>query len=328
MELDIIYNEDFLEGIKRLPDKLVNLTIADSPYNIKKTGWDRIPDYIDWSGRWILECQRVLKDNGSFYWFHNYMPTISRLMIWLEENTDFIFKQFIVWNKKFKGAKNEGYLQGYNEVEGLRNYQRMAEYLLFYTFQDDTGLTTIFNNPNCFRTLKEYFYGEKGRANLSNKDINQILETAINGSGMAGHYFKLDKIQWTLPTKEMYKKLQTTGWFQRPYEELRREYEDLRREYEDLRYTFNNQKTHHSVWNYEIAEKNDHLTPKPIPLIENILRHSSNKNDIVLIPFVGSGNECIACQNLERHYIGFEINPEYCEIARKRLVEVQLELLQ
>ena len=45
------------------------------------------------------------------------------------------------------------------------------------------------------------------------------------------------------------------------YESLRQEYESLRQEYESLRYTFNNQKTHHSVWNYSIAEKNGHVTP-------------------------------------------------------------------
>jgi len=45
------------------------------------------------------------------------------------------------------------------------------------------------------------------------------------------------------------------------YESLRREYESLRREYESLRYTFNNQKTHHSVWDYEIARKWDTLPP-------------------------------------------------------------------
>lgn len=323
MKLDMIYNEDCLEGIKKLPDKSVNLIIADPPYNIKKAEWDRIPDYIEWCGKWILECQRVLKDNGSFYWFHNNMPTISRLMIWLEENTDFIFKQFIVWNKKFKDAKNEGYLQGYNEVEGLRNYQRMAEYLLFYTFQDETGLTKIHGNNDCFKQIRDYLREEKNRASLKTcKQINQFLGVDDNGGGMASHYFseKIGLQQWALPTKIMYEKLQRTGFFQRPYGELRQEYENLR-------YIFNNQKTYHSVWNCEIAEKNGHITPKPISLIENILKHSSNKDDIVLIPFVGSGNECMACQNLDRHYIGFEISSKYCEIARTRLSEVQLELI-
>ena len=71
MKTNTIYNEDCIEGMKRLPDRSINLIIADPPYNIKKAEWDKIPDYINWTGRWMLECQRVLKDNGSFYWFHN-----------------------------------------------------------------------------------------------------------------------------------------------------------------------------------------------------------------------------------------------------------------
>lgn len=310
MKLDIIYNEDCLEGMGRLPNKSVNLVIADSPYNIGKAEWDRIPNYVSWCGKWILECQRVLKDNGSFYWFHNCIPTISRLMVWIEEDTDFVFKQFIVWNKKFKGVKNEGYLQGYNEVDGLRNYQRMAEYLLFYTFQDETGLTTIMLDINNFSSLRQYFKGYQEALDIPKKQIIELV------GQKADHCFRWKSSQWDLPTEETYKCLSNIPL---KYEFVRREYEDLRREYEGLRYTFNNQKTHHSVWNYEIAEKSNHLTPKPIPLTENILRHSSNEGDIVLIPFVGGGNDCIACKHLNRHYIGFEINPEYCEIAQQRL---------
>ena len=294
-----------------MPDKSVNLVIADPPYNISKASWDKIPDYINWCGKWMLECQRVLKDNGSFYWFHNNMPTVSRLMIWLEENSKFIFKQFIVWNKKFKGCNNEGYLQGYNEVEGLRNYQRMAEYLLFYTFQDETGLTTVMLDTNNFSNLRKYFYNLLCYLGETNKGIAKKI------GQKADHCFRWGSSQWDLPTEETYQELIDVFHINR-WEGFR-EYEGLRQEYESLRYTFNNQKTHHSVWNYEIAKKNGHLTPKPIPLIENILKYSSNKGDIVLIPFVGSGNDCIACKRLGRHYIGFETSKEYCQIAERRI---------
>jgi len=84
-----------------------------------------------------------------------------------------------------------------------------------------------------------------------------------------------------LPTLETYQELCQLPlkheFVRQEYEDLRQEYEDLRQEYEDLRYTFNNQKTHHSVWNYEIAEKQGHVTPKPVPLIENIIYHSKQR---------------------------------------------------
>jgi site-specific DNA-methyltransferase (adenine-specific) len=45
----------------------------------------------------------------------------------------------------------------------------------------------------------------------------------------------------------------------------------------------------------------------------------SKENDIVLDPFMGSGTTAIACKELNRHFIGFEISKEYCDIANKRL---------
>jgi len=322
MKVDIIYNEDYLIGGKRLPDKSIPLIIADPPYNIGKADWDKIPNYIDWCGKWILECQRVLRDNGSFYVFHNDMPTIAKLMTWIEENTNFVFKQFIVWNKRYEGSNLKGYFDGYIAPENLRNYKKFAEYILFYTFQDDTGLTTVKLDLNNFTSLRQYFKDFQEALELNKKQIIEKIEQ------QADHCFRWASSQWDLPTKETYFVRQEYEELRQEYEELRQEYEELRQEYEELRYTFNNQKTHHSVWNFEIAERNGHLTPKPIPLIKNILRHSSNEGDTALVPFVGSGNDCIACQELGRHYIGFEISKEYCEIARKRLTNIQLELLK
>jgi len=107
-------------------------------------------------------------------------------------------------------------------------------------------------------------------------------------------------------------KLQETGYFKKPYEELRKEYEKQR-------YVFNNQKTHHSVWNYEVALKLGHITPKPVELIENIIRHSSNEGAIVLDCFMGSGTTAVAAVRTNRKFIGFETEREYVEIANKRL---------
>lgn len=44
----------------------------------------------------------------------------------------------------------------------------------------------------------------------------------------------------------------------------------------------------------------------------------SYKNDLVLDPFCGSGTTCIAAKNMSRHYLGFDISPKYCEIAKRR----------
>jgi site-specific DNA-methyltransferase (adenine-specific) len=316
-----------------LPSKSVDLIVTDPPYNIKKAVWDkwkRKEDYIAWMGEVLKECERLLKDNGSLYFFHNDFLQMVELQNWINKNTDFVFKQMIVWNKRFEGASNKGFLDGFVEVGGLRNYQQMAEYILYYTFQDETGLTTVKLDTNNFPTLRRYFKDFQEALGLTKKEIvGQIGQCA-------DHCFRWGSSQWDLPTPETYQKLcelplshefvrREYEDLRREYEDLRREYEDLRREYEDLRYTFNNQKTHHSVWNYEVAKKLGHITPKPVAMIENIIKHSSNEGDIILDPFLGSGTTAIAAHNTGRFFIGIEKEPKYCEIARKRLEQAQLQ---
>lgn len=63
----------------------------------------------------------------------------------------------------------------------------------------------------------------------------------------------------------------------------------------------------------------DHPTIKPIDLVKRHLLHTTQENDIVLDPFIGSGTTAVACKELNRQYIGMEINPKWHEVAVKRL---------
>lgn len=300
----------------------VDLIIIDPPYNIKKAVWDKwktVEDYVEFMGLVFIKCQRLLKDEGSFYFFHNDFLQIVELQNWLNVNSKFVFKQLIIWNKKFKGCRNEGFLQGFIEPEGLRNYQKMVEYILYYTFQYQTGLTTVKLDMNNFTSLRQYFKDFQEALGLTLNQINKKL-----GNRKAEHSFYWKSTQWDMPTKETYNELCKISlkyeFVRKEYEFVRKEYEELRKEYENLRYTFNNQKTHHSVWNYEIAKKQGHITPKPVELIENIILHSSNENDIILDCFMGSGTTGVACRNLNRRFIGIESNEPYFKSAVKRIV--------
>lgn len=65
-----------------------------------------------------------------------------------------------------------------------------------------------------------------------------------------------------------------------------------------------------------------HPTQKPIGLMIAILRDWTNPGDLILDPFCGSGTTCVAAKMLGRNFIGIDISPEYCEIARARLKAV------
>ena len=65
-----------------------------------------------------------------------------------------------------------------------------------------------------------------------------------------------------------------------------------------------------------------HPTIKPLDFIEKLVKNSSKVGDVVLDCFMGSGTTGVACKNLERDFIGIEINPEYFEIAKQRIGEI------
>ncbi len=60
-------------------------------------------------------------------------------------------------------------------------------------------------------------------------------------------------------------------------------------------------------------------TKLPISLVEKLIRYSSNVDDLVLDPFIGSGTTAIAAKMHNRHYIGFEIVEETYEVAKERI---------
>ena len=79
-----------------------------------------------------------------------------------------------------------------------------------------------------------------------------------------------------------------------------------------------------NVWefshvHYCNSNRMKHPTQKPEGLYERMILASSNPGDVVLDPFMGSGTCARVCQQLNRNWIGIEINPEYIELINDRL---------
>jgi len=78
-----------------------------------------------------------------------------------------------------------------------------------------------------------------------------------------------------------------------------------------------------SIWQIppESAKRVGHPAPFPVDLAARAIHLYSYKGDVVLDPFVGSGSTCVAATQLGRHYVGYDISSEYCEIAENRINE-------
>ena len=88
------------------------------------------------------------------------------------------------------------------------------------------------------------------------------------------------------------------------------------------------------VWRFPVLagrrfrdERVNHPTQKPLSISRRIVKHFSNPGDTVLVPFVGSGSECVAAKVEGRKHLGFELNADYVDMARKRLAKAAPDLL-
>jgi site-specific DNA-methyltransferase (adenine-specific) len=77
------------------------------------------------------------------------------------------------------------------------------------------------------------------------------------------------------------------------------------------------------------GEERVHEAQKPLALMEYLIRLTTREGHVVLDPFIGSGTTAIACKNLNRRFIGFEVNEDYYNLAQRRLQDEtrQLRLL-
>lgn len=238
MDIDIIYNEDCIQGMKRIPDNSIDLVVTDCPYHIVAGGCSNIPRKDEPSGifnrrstftqknaksgklfdnndvefkDWLPEIYRIVKPNSYVYIMIN-ARNLKELQTECEK-VGFKFQQLIVWNK--------------GNATPNRYYLNSCEFILML---------------------------RKGNArNINNMGTKNIL---------------------SIPN---------------------------------------------------IRGNKTHPTEKPIELMKILIENSSNENDIVLDPFFGTGSTLLACVNTHRHYIGYEIDDNYFDIACQRLDEVEGE---
>ena len=311
MEVNKIYHDDWINN--QLPDKSVQLIIADPPYYKVKGDfdfvWKTFDDYLADVERWAIECKRLLADNGTLLWYGD-AKNIAYAQIIFDKHFNLLNN--IVWEN------TNDHKQQIRFNTDLRTFAPLTERLLMYdNAVNKTGLQEIYSDDNCFESIKEYLRSEKQKSKLTSKQLNYMFSKYTNKDGcldrsVMEHYWQ--KSQWVFPTQEIYEKImQPTGFWQKPYEELRQEYEELRR-------PFNNSLHLGDVIrlpNYETSDY-DHDTIKPEKLTRILITTCSRENDLVLVPFAGSGTECAMSAKENRNFIGFEIDAKHFKTATDR----------
>jgi site-specific DNA-methyltransferase (adenine-specific) len=76
-----------------------------------------------------------------------------------------------------------------------------------------------------------------------------------------------------------------------------------------------------TVLKYKPVKDKLHGAQKPLQFIRDLILGFSDEGETIFDPFIGSDTTGVACVETGRNFIGIELNPEYCEIARKRIAE-------
>ena len=327
LPFDTVIHSDFLNN--NLPDKCANLIIADPPYFEVKGDfdfvWNSFDDYLTDVEKWAIECKRILADNGTLFWY-GHAKRIAYAQIIFDKHFNLINN--LVWNK--------GSFMGLEESEGLRSFAPCTERILMYGKENEqwgTEISLMHEDENNFKSIKEYLWSETDVLNMTWKEINRDLlgTTFEGGGGRAYNMLSRTRKRWDFPDKENYIKLQKSGRFRKKYEDLRAEYEDLRAEYEDLRaeyelrrrpftnifklqeiITYGNEAT-------KTGAKYDHDTCKPEKLTRALILTCSRKNDLIVVPFAGSGTEVAMSIKEGRKAIGYDIEKKYVDMSNKRI---------
>lgn len=81
---------------------------------------------------------------------------------------------------------------------------------------------------------------------------------------------------------------------------------------------------HNDIWRYSriASQKMLHMNQKPVELLKRCISEFSDEDNIVLDPFMGSGSTAVASLELNRRFIGFEVDSEYYNIAHERIGKI------
>lgn len=330
IELNRVYNEDCVEGIKRIPDASVDCILTDPPYlYLKKQKLERPFD----EQFLFSEFKRILKPTGfvvlfgrgtSFYRWNTILAELG-----------FTFKEEIVWNKKYSSSpllplsRVHETISIFAKKNGVINkvkvpYLEMKKYDLDNILQDINRLKSVLKNPISLNAVLDFI--ENNRKFIDKKYVDRYTVSIQPGVN------KVDRSTAVLSAIE-------NGMSEKSI--IRCDYTRVDRP--------NNAAVRHDAPTGDrsvnviqcmscgmneksiIPEGRDHYktihpTQKPVRLLERLLALTTQPGDVILDPFSGSWSTEIACIDTGRRYIGFEIDKEYYEAGMKRFNEHQSKL--
>jgi DNA modification methylase len=304
---------------KLMGGKKAQLLHADPPYGMGKEGEgvandNLYKDKLDaFQMEWWATFRTFLENNASAYIWGN-APELWRL--WykggLADSERLTIRNDILWHQ-------EGVSWGKDGMSNLRQYATMGEHCLFFMLGEQGFNNNSDNYWQGWEPIRSYLEQEMKRCGWTVKNLNEITNTQ-----MAGHW--VTKSQWTLITAEHYKKIQTAALehdaFKRDHDQLKRDHDQLKRDFYETRAYFDSSHDQMTdVWRFDRVKGKDrhgHATPKPVEMMERVMKSSLPAKGLCVEPFGGSGSTLIAAEKTGRNCYMMELDPKYCDVIVKR----------
>lgn len=313
-----IFCGDNLVQVQRLPAESVDLVYIDPPFNSNRNYevfWGEDQErrafddrhastraYIEYMRPRCVELARVLKKTGSFYyhcdWHASHYVKVMLDQVFGEGN----FQNEIIW-KRFSAKNDAG------------RYGRGHDAIFFYTKSKQYTWNPQYGPFEEDYVEENYRYVEEGtgrRYRLSDLTANK----AGGDVDYEWHGVKPYKGRHWAYSREKMDQFLAAGRivFRRTGMPVYKRYLDempgvpLQDVWTDIRL--------HAT----SKERVGFPTQKPVPLLERIIKSSSDPDDLILDAFCGCGTALIAAQRLDRRWIGIDISPTACQVMADRLV--------
>jgi len=318
-----------IELLKRIPSNSINLIITSPPYfNQRDYGLGKeeigkektVDDYINNLFKVFHECVRIIREDGSIVFnlgdkYQNgsllLIPYRFAIEVLKEENVKLVNQ--IIWNKlnptprQFKRRLVNSTEPFFHFIKGKNYYYNLDAFLSSKDADKNYSRNITINIGKKYFELIEKSDLSSEEKDLAKKELNEVIEEVKKGK-IYDFRMKIRGIH-----------SDAFGG------------QDGGRKSQLLSKGFTIIKMHGNRIKKDIIESPveslkgiQHPAIYPEYLISEILKLLTKEGDIVLDPFIGSGTTAVACKKLNRKYIGFDLNPKYIEIAKKRLLELKI----
>lgn len=291
---------DCLERMKEIPDGSIDMILTDPPYGTVKglgdgnvshgmkgqTHWDKTIDH----NKMLSECNRVLRTNGALILFSQ-DPYTAKLTTDTHGNLPFSYR--LTWLK-------DHFANSLIAKKAPVNYTE--DICVFFKKYD-----TLNQHP-----LREYSRRLMLENNTGLKKVNEDL-----GHRRFEHFAYTDSTQFGLCTEKTYNEF--LGFYNvkdfMPYSKM----VEIDRRFARRFNLPDGKKYKSNVLEYKKDYTGFHPTQKPVALLGDLIKTYTNENETVLDFTMGSGSTGVAAKNLNRNFIGIELDENYFNIAKKRI---------